>query len=187
MNYQQNISSSMSGASLLMLIVLAVITAAVTVFGCGWSATTSHSVRFNDYQTEREMGRLPPLPTMANGMNHARAGWDEGDYETYEEVEEQEKRIDDLWNRAESAEKDGNLRLARSLLNEYLKARRYYTNILIISKKIYRFNSIIEDEKENEYFKIIGGRVGRIGRGAIITGIRLRFTIAFHMLCRIDG
>jgi len=61
MNYQQNISNSLSGASLLMLIVLALITAAVTVFGCAWSGT-SHSVRFNDYQTEREMGRLPPLP-----------------------------------------------------------------------------------------------------------------------------
>jgi len=123
MNYQQNISNSLSGASLLMLIVLALITAAVTVFGCAWSGT-SHSVRFNDYQTEREMGRLPPLPTMANGMNQARAGWDESDeryYETYEEIEAQEKKIDDLWSRAESAEKDGNLRLAHSLLNEFLK------------------------------------------------------------------
>ena len=98
MNYQQNIFNSLSGASLLMLIVLALITAAVTVFGCAWSGT-SHSVRFNDYQTEREMGRLPPLPTMANGMNQARAGWDESDeryYETYEEIEAQEKKIDDL-------------------------------------------------------------------------------------------
>jgi TolA-binding protein len=120
MNYQQYLTNSLSGASLLMLIVLAVITATVTVFGCSWLGT-SHSVRFNDYQTEREMGRLPPLPTMANGMNQARARWDEGDYEGYEEAEAQEKKIDDLWERAEAAEKDGNLRLAPNLLNQYLK------------------------------------------------------------------
>lgn len=42
-----------------------------TALGCGWVGT-SHSVRFNDYQTEREMGRLPPLPTLSNGQNDLR-------------------------------------------------------------------------------------------------------------------
>ena len=75
MTYPRQTANSMSGASLSILIVLALIIATVTVFGCSWPGT-SHSVRFNDYQTERDMGRLPPLPTMANGLNELRATWD---------------------------------------------------------------------------------------------------------------
>jgi TolA-binding protein len=96
---------------------------AVTAIGCGWFGT-SHSVRFNEYQTEREMGRLPPLPTMANGLNEARANWDsetsEGEDE-YTAGEKQTKEVDELWERAEKAEKDGNLRLDRDLLREYIE------------------------------------------------------------------
>jgi len=97
--------------------------ATATVIGCGWSGT-SHSVRFNDYQTERELGRLPPLPTMANGLNERRASWDmdeslEGE-DAYELAEKRSKELDGLWVRAEAAETNGNLRLDRDLLNEYL-------------------------------------------------------------------
>jgi TolA-binding protein len=86
---------------------------------------TSHSVRFNQYQTEREMGRLPPLPTMANGLNEGRANWDLDDSGESEDVyalaEKRSKDLTALWDRAEAAEKDGNLPLVRDLLNEYLR------------------------------------------------------------------
>jgi len=95
---------------------------AATAIGCGWFGT-SHSVRFNEYQTEREMGRLPPLPTMANGLNEARANWDAERVESYDDYAAAEKRtkeIDALWERAEKAEQDGSLRLDRDLLREYI-------------------------------------------------------------------
>jgi outer membrane protein assembly factor BamD (BamD/ComL family) len=116
--------TSPSGASASILIVLAIVAAAVTAIGCAWPGT-SHSVRFNAYQSERQMGRLPPLPTMANGVNEARAYWmledgsDNEDY--YTKIEKRSKEVDALWERAEAAEKDGNLRLDRELLDEYLK------------------------------------------------------------------
>jgi TolA-binding protein len=94
-----------------------------TAIGCGWFGT-SHSVRFNEYQTEREMGRLPPLPTMANGLNERRAYWDnengEGE-DDYAGTEKRTKEVDALWERAEKAEQDGNLRLDRDLLREYVE------------------------------------------------------------------
>src|SRR6266576_1766828 len=112
---------------------LSLLAAAVTAIGCAWSGT-SHSVRFNDYQTEREMRRLPPLPTMANGMNERRMYWDSGDdpeaEDDYEAARDEGKQIGALWDRVEAAEKDGNLRFERELLNEYLKrtqiARDYW-------------------------------------------------------------
>jgi TolA-binding protein len=105
-------------------LVLLSMAAAATVIGCGWPGT-SHSVRFNGYQTERDMGRLPPLPTMANGMNERRAAWDmdigADDQDYYTKIEKRSKEVDALWDRAGAAEKDGNLQLDRELLNEYLK------------------------------------------------------------------
>jgi TolA-binding protein len=106
-----------------MLIVLALITAAVTVFGCGWEGT-SHSVRFNAYQGEREMGRLPPLPKKANGVNETSTSWTaeyDYDYSDYSESPDQSKKIDAVWERAALAEQDGNLELDRDVLTEYLK------------------------------------------------------------------
>lgn len=106
-------------------VLLFVFTLAATAIGCAWMGT-SHSVRFNDYQTEREMGRLPPLPTLANGMNDARAYWENEDIgqtpdDDYTVGEKRTKEVDALWERAAAAEKDGNLGLDRELLNEYLK------------------------------------------------------------------
>lgn len=105
-------------------VLVSLAAAAATVIGCGWPGT-SHSVRFNDFQTEREMGRLPPLPTLANGLNERRASWDleeSGESEdVYERAEKRSKDLEALWDRAEAAEKDANLRLDRDLLNEYLK------------------------------------------------------------------
>ena len=98
--------------------------AAATAIACSWPGT-SHSVRFNGYQTEREMGRLPPLPTLANGLNGARAYWDDQSEEFGPEDDnsppDRSEIVKSLWDRAEAAEKDGNLRLDRELLREYLK------------------------------------------------------------------
>ena len=107
---------------LFITIGLSLIAAVATAIGCAWPGT-SHSVRFNAYQTEREMGRLPPLPTMANGMNEAREYWDleEEPVEDDSVSVDPGKEVDGLWDRAEAAEKDGNLRLDRELLNDYLK------------------------------------------------------------------
>jgi len=122
MNYQQNSTNRLSGASLFMLIVLAVITAAVTVFGCGWPGT-SHSVRFNSFQSERDMARLPPQPPRFLATKQKMGGWDDDrfDYDEYTSSEDGLKKLDSLWERAETAERDGNLSLDRDLLNEYLK------------------------------------------------------------------
>jgi TolA-binding protein len=103
-------------------IVLSMLAAAVTVIGCAWSGT-SHSVRFNGYQTEREMGRLPPLPTLANGLNEKRRFWDADEVESeadYTAAETESEQVNSLWDRATAAEEDGNLRLDRDLLKEYL-------------------------------------------------------------------
>src|SRR2546421_7809430 len=80
------------------------------------------------------MRRLPPLPTMANGMNERRMAWDSDDEpppeDDYEAARNESEQIGALWNRAEAAEKDSNLRLESELLNEYLKrtqiARDYW-------------------------------------------------------------
>src|SRR5262245_36216388 len=106
---------------LILALGLLLLAAVATAIGCSWPGT-SHSVRFNAYQTEREMARLPPLPTMANGMTEMKAFWyleEEGDF--YERSDKQQKEVESLWHRAEAAEQDGNLRLDRELLNSYLK------------------------------------------------------------------
>jgi TolA-binding protein len=106
-------------------VLLCLAGAAGAAIGCGWNGT-SHSVRFNAYQGEREMDRLPPLPTLANGMNDLRVTWQDDDplgvgEDNYTVMENRNKQVDDLWERAEVAERDGNLQLDRELLNEYLK------------------------------------------------------------------
>ncbi|HEX7723599.1 MAG TPA: tetratricopeptide repeat protein [Pyrinomonadaceae bacterium] len=127
MNLQRTIRiHTGSEVSLVILIGLAIVAAAITAIGCAWPGT-SHSVRFNSYQSEREMGRLPPLPTMANGLNEKRAVWDvESDDDDpdvdYSNSVDGSKKTDSIWERAETAEKDGNLHLDRDLLTEYLKA-----------------------------------------------------------------
>jgi TolA-binding protein len=113
-----------------LLIVTGVL--ATTALGCAWMGT-QHSVRFNDYQSEREMGRLPPLPTMANGMNERRAGWDledpEQDVDSYSVAEKQILELDGLWDRADAAEKRGELQLDRELLRQYLERTRIARNL----------------------------------------------------------
>src|SRR6185369_10999044 len=112
---------SSSKASVAIMILLSLLVAAATALACSWPGT-SHSVRFNDYQTERQMGRLPPLPTMADGLNDARAYWEAENEDYYETSEKNAKQIDSLWAQAETAEKDGNLGLVETNLQHYLKA-----------------------------------------------------------------
>src|SRR5678816_4889914 len=86
-----------------LLLFVAALTA--TGFACAWPGT-SHSVRFNDYQTERDLGRLPPLPTLANGTNRLRVYWGmEDPDETYEDDYSDGKKsgteVDELWARAQ--------------------------------------------------------------------------------------
>ena len=104
-------------------VVLSVAASALRVAGCAWSGT-SKSVRFNEYQSEREMGRLPPLPTMANGMNDARAVWerDEGSETGYEDEKESWTRIDRLWDIADEFMEAQHLQQTRKLLEEYISA-----------------------------------------------------------------
>ncbi len=108
-------------------LLLCVASLVATAIGCGWMGT-SHSVRFNEYQTEREMGRLPPLPTLANGMNELRLSWEAEDPwpnvnvdAGYDSAEARTKEGKSLWERAEAAEKDGRLGVARELLKKYLE------------------------------------------------------------------
>jgi outer membrane protein assembly factor BamD (BamD/ComL family) len=94
---------------------------AATAFACGWMGTL-HTVRFNEFLTEREMGRLPPLPTMANGMNEVRIAWElECSDEDHPLEEHPSEEVDALWDRAEQAETAGKLTEARSLLKNYLE------------------------------------------------------------------
>lgn len=104
--------------------VLCLLAATATVIACGWMGT-NQSVRFNAYETEREMGRLPPLPTLANGKTELRLQWmSEADYDDpasgYSMAEQRAKETDELWQRAEAAEKAGDLDLTRSLLRDYV-------------------------------------------------------------------
>src|SRR6266566_1122538 len=95
------ISKKRNAARTTLRVLLLVCTLAITALGCAWMGT-SHSVRFNDYQTEREMGRLPPLPTLANGMNDARAYWENEDVgqtpdDDYTVGEKRTEEVDAFW------------------------------------------------------------------------------------------
>ena len=111
-------------ASLWLRIILFIATATATVIGCGW-AGTEHSVRFNAYQTEREMGRLPPLPTLANGKTELREQWrseevwDDPTSEAFT-ADVRTAETNALWDKAEVAEQGGELNLAATLLGDYL-------------------------------------------------------------------
>ncbi len=109
----------------LFLFVIGIAVAGVRVFGCGWPGT-DESVRFNSFRTPREMGRLPPLPTMSNGLNEARAAWvdayyDGSDSDSASSVDEQmAEHADHLWASALQAEQQGEIQESRQLLRQYL-------------------------------------------------------------------
>lgn len=111
-------------------LLLFVAALAATAFACAWPGT-SHSVRFNDYQTERELGRLPPLPTFANGTNRLRVYWGMEDWgladpelypnDDFNIAKKRSDEVDALWERAQTAATAGKLAQARDLLREYLR------------------------------------------------------------------
>lgn len=107
-------------------VALCLAAATAAALACGWPGT-DHSVRFNDFQTEREMARLPPLPTLANGKTELRDNWDGGDFgvgpgSDYEDDRLRGQKINALWDGAEAAEQGGELGRARGLLGQYLEA-----------------------------------------------------------------
>jgi outer membrane protein assembly factor BamD (BamD/ComL family) len=112
--------------SVLLCLLLFITAAAATVIGCGWSGT-EHSVRFNGFQTEREMGRLLPLPTLANGKTELRENWESEENESGAGVDENPLRsaeTDAVWQKAEAAEAGGDLKLTRTLLTDYVARTR---------------------------------------------------------------
>jgi TolA-binding protein len=110
----------------LLICITAALAAALTVSGCGWNAGSDHSVRFNPYRTEKEFGRLPPLPKYASADQNKLFSW-ELDVD-YQGVEKRAEQTDQLWDRAVEAERDGRLGDTRRLLADYLditRAQRY--------------------------------------------------------------
>lgn len=92
--------------------------AAVAV-GCGWGGT-EHSVRFNNWHSERQFSRLPPLPFDARTLTKP-------DYRKEDEEEdggageETYAAADAVWADAETAGRAGDFARLRARLGEYLK------------------------------------------------------------------
>ena len=82
---------------------------AATALGCVWVGT-SDSVRFNDSYNYSEMGRLPPLPSLADQTN-----------DNYELGEKHSREVDGIWESAAVFEKDGKVTEQLNRLLEYLK------------------------------------------------------------------
>ena len=132
-NPKRGLSSTRITARIIVRTLLIISALSASALGCAWIGT-SHSVRFNGYQTEREMGRLPPLPTLSNGMNELRVYWGMEDVgqeadDDYSIGERLTEAVNGLWERAEAAEKAGNLRLEQKLLHEYLARTNIARNV----------------------------------------------------------
>ena len=90
----------------------------LTVSGCGWDVGSDHSVRFNQYRTDKEFARLPPLPRYHSEDQKTLFSWDRA--VDYQENEDNSEKADRLWDQAAEAEGDGRLGEARRLLSQYL-------------------------------------------------------------------
>jgi outer membrane protein assembly factor BamD (BamD/ComL family) len=93
----------------------------VTVLGCGWEVGSEHSVRFNSYHTERQLGQLPPLPKYERSKANKLFTWKDDHDESWEKGENETKRIDELWNTAEEDQADKKLDELRRTLRSYLE------------------------------------------------------------------
>ena len=111
-------------------IAACVLATTATVIGCGWFAP-ENSIRFNGFQTERQMGRLPPLPTLANGKTELTQYWsyenetgDDDSALSYSAMKLHTEEVEALWEQAEAAGRSGALGRERELLREYLARTR---------------------------------------------------------------
>jgi TolA-binding protein len=103
----------MRRASAAWLLLYAVAGAGVVV-GCGWMGT-EHSVRFHSWRTERDFGRLPPLPFKARAGRPQRSG--DAEEETALITQED---ADAAWKTADEKTAGGDLAAARKLLLDFL-------------------------------------------------------------------
>ena len=94
---------------------------AATALGCVWLGT-SESVRFNDHYSYRDMGRLPPLPTLADRLNTLRATYENDD--NYTIAEKHSRAVDGFWESATAFEKEGKTTDERNRLLEYVNRTR---------------------------------------------------------------
>lgn len=129
MNHRFNLYLFRSSTRTLARTLLFISALTATALGCGWIGTAD-SIRFNAYQSERDMGRLPPLPTLAGGTNTLRTFWETEDLDGLEENDytrgqERSRAVDEIWERAETLEKEAQLTQERGLLLEYLR----YTSV----------------------------------------------------------
>ncbi|HEX8476639.1 MAG TPA: hypothetical protein VF666_21760 [Pyrinomonadaceae bacterium] len=112
----------------LLRVVLCTMLAASVVIGCGWVGTR-HSVRFNGWLTERQMARLPPMPTKDSQLplepQETSAARRDEDETTYEMAQQRSDEIDALWGNAEASTARGDLNAARQQLSEYLARTKF--------------------------------------------------------------
>src|ERR1044072_9472529 len=103
---------------------------AVTALGCGWMSTTD-SVRFNGYKDYKDMGRLPPLPTLAHESNPLAAPSNDkqSPAHNYTFAENHSHAVDGFWESAAAFEKDGKLTEELNRLLEYLERTRIARNL----------------------------------------------------------
>src|ERR1700755_3076163 len=106
--------------------LLFIVALAATAVGCVWLGTPQ-SVRFNDYLDYREMGRLPPLPTLAGSTNSLRED-EESAIDDYMLAEKQSRAVDGIWESAKALEKEGKITDELNRLLEYMKQTRTSRN-----------------------------------------------------------
>lgn len=102
--------------------LLIVAALAATAFGCVWIGTPD-SVRFNDYRSYDDMGRLPPLPSLSDVVDF-REQDEESANDSWELGEQRSRAVDELWKSAEDFEKEGKITEGLNQLLEYLKRTR---------------------------------------------------------------
>src|SRR6185503_3403193 len=98
---------------------------AATAVGCVWLGTPD-SVRFSDYLDYNKMGRLPPLPTLADATTQLD---DESANENYMVGERHSRAVDGVWESAKAFEKDGKITEELDRLLEYLKQTHTSRNL----------------------------------------------------------
>lgn len=105
----------------ILLTVTCALAIAASVFACAWDAGTEHSVRFNLYHSEKEFGRLPPLPKYERSKASKLFHWDSEREYAWDRTEDETKQIDKLWDATDKDQDGGHFRELRRHLREYLE------------------------------------------------------------------